>query len=132
MSGPGSAGLGWRWRWAQPASGAFALQPRAPVRPPSPTRPELRTAPRRVLPPDHSTALPCSRTLSNRVAAYSKRITTEGDTLAEEVATVCKRVDKALAEATRHLGQDDSYVDVIKELESAKGILFGNGAGGDL
>lgn len=107
----------------------------------------------------------CSRSLSQRVAVYSKKMSSEGDSLAEEVrkpstcspcydnlcdrhrtccqydvATpsalqvggMCKRVDKALASATRHLDEADGWVDVVKELENARGIIFGNGAGGDL
>ena len=66
------------------------------------------------------------------MAVYSKKLSSEGESLAEDVAALCKRVDKALRGATRRLHEADGWVDVIKELESARGIIYGNGAGGDL
>lgn len=74
----------------------------------------------------------CRRTLSQRVAAYSKRLTTDGDSLAEEVTGLSKKVDRSLKEATKHLDEGDKWLDVIKELELARCIIYGNGAGGDL
>lgn len=83
----------------------------------------------------------CRRSLSQRVAVYSKKVSSEGDALAEDVAALCKRVDKAMHEAERRLDQEapdgrggdaERWADVLKELESARGIIHGTGTGGDL
>ncbi len=66
------------------------------------------------------------------MAVYSTKTSSEGDALAEDVASLCKRVDRGLTTATQHLDEDGGWVEVVKELEAARGVIYGNGAGGDL
>ena len=118
------------------------------------------------------------RGLSTRVAAFSKRVTGEGEALADEVASLSQRVERSLGAATRRLSDDDDWIgesvcicmgggggwawgrrsmapphahatntphpaasspphasptpDVIHNLQTARGVLRGNGPGGDL
>jgi hypothetical protein len=84
------------------------------------------------VPPLTSKHLQCRRNLSQRVAGYSKKLTSEGDALADEVSFLSKNIEKLLDQAQRGLRQHDDWVDVIQSLESAAGIVRGNGPGGDL
>lgn len=49
-----------------------------------------------------------------------------------QVSFLSKNIEKLLDQAQRGLRQHDDWVDVIQSLESAAGIVRGNGPGGDL
>ncbi|GAB4822454.1 hypothetical protein N2152v2_009500 [Parachlorella kessleri] len=97
---------------------------------------------------------------AEHLATEAKKLSSEGETLAEDVTSLCKRLDKALKDATYKLGtqgpdggsgsteaeavaaaegseeedqqREDGWVPVVKELEAARNIIYGNGVGGDL
>lgn len=73
-----------------------------------------------------------ARGLSQRIATFGKRIVTEGDALADEVSSVSAAIQREHNNAARRLVNNESWVEVIKELENARGVVNGNGPGGDL
>lgn len=80
--------------------------------------------------PEAERLLNQSRALSQRAAAFSKRLAAETESLAEEVGRLDDAVDKALAGAAASTSAE--WVKAVVHLESAKGVLHGNGPGGDL
>lgn len=80
----------------------------------------------------YPTSATCRRRLSQRIAAFGKRIVTEGDVLTDEVSTLAHALQRAQSGAAKRLPDDDAWVDVCKELEAARSVLSGNGPGGDL
>ncbi|KAL4449473.1 hypothetical protein ABPG77_007117 [Micractinium sp. CCAP 211/92] len=73
-----------------------------------------------------------ARNLSQRVAGYSKKLTSEGDALADEVSMLSRGIDRLMDAATRSLAEEDAWLDVIQVLESARAVVKGSGPGGDL
>lgn len=50
-----------------------------------------------------------------------------------QVSRLSKNIDRLLETASRRLNQEDGdWVDVLQSLESARGVVKGNGPGGDL
>ena len=105
------------WRAWPPCRRLPAAAPPKPAA--HPPHPPFRHPPRR-------------RALSQRVAVYTKRVATEGDALADETEGLSARVSRALAAAAGRLGEGPQWMDAVAALEGAKGVLQGDGPGGDL
>jgi hypothetical protein len=74
-----------------------------------------------------------ARNLSQRVAGFSKKLTSEGDALADEVSILSKSVDRQLEGAAKRLSADDpDWLDALQALETARSVVKGSGPGGDL
>ncbi|EFN59747.1 hypothetical protein CHLNCDRAFT_59538 [Chlorella variabilis] len=75
-----------------------------------------------------------ARNLSQRVAGYSKKLTSEGDALSDEVSFLSKNIERMLERASKELAAAEAadWLDVLQTMESARGIVRGSGPGGDL
>jgi hypothetical protein len=49
-----------------------------------------------------------------------------------QVSLLLRSIDRGLEGATRRLGADGEWLDVIQALESARAVVKGSGPGGDL
>lgn len=88
-----------------------------------------------------ATLLNRARELSQRVAKFGNKLSTETETLSDEAKRLFKMVNDALDQASRELevwqgeaqsGSLSGAVEEVVQLENALSILHGHGPGGDL